>query len=70
MKYQEVYNIFSHETAEIVPFILMVLLRIPLPITLMQILAMELGTDTLPVLALGRSLPEADIMEKPTRPLP
>gem|GEM_PF-4252795 len=48
----------------------MVLLRIPLPITLMQILAMELGTDTLPVLALGRSLPEADIMEKPTRPLP
>ncbi|MEM4524923.1 MAG: cation-transporting P-type ATPase [Methanothermobacter sp.] len=60
--------IFSHETAEIVPFILMVLLGIPLPITVMQILAIDLGTDTLPALALGRSPPEADVMDKPPRP--
>ncbi|MBC7119113.1 MAG: cation-transporting P-type ATPase [Methanobacteriaceae archaeon] len=60
--------IFSHETAEIVPFILMVLLGIPLPITVMQILAIDLGTDTLPALALGRGPPEADVMEKPPRP--
>ncbi|MDI6882200.1 MAG: cation-transporting P-type ATPase [Methanothermobacter sp.] len=60
--------IFSHETAEIVPFILMVFLGIPLPITVMQILAIDLGTDTLPALALGRSPPEADVMDKPPRP--
>lgn len=60
--------IFSHETAEIVPFILMVLLGIPLPITVMQILAIDLGTDTLPALALGRSPPEADVMDRPPRP--
>jgi len=60
--------IFSHETAEIVPFILMVFFGIPLPITVMQILAIDLGTDTLPALALGRSPPEADVMNKPPRP--
>ncbi|NLM02120.1 MAG: cation-transporting P-type ATPase [Methanothermobacter wolfeii] len=60
--------IFSHETAEIVPFILMVLFGIPLPITVMQILAIDLGTDTLPALALGRSPPEEDVMKRPPRP--
>ncbi|REE26423.1 P-type E1-E2 ATPase [Methanothermobacter defluvii] len=60
--------IFSHETAEIVPFIMMVLFSIPLPITIMQILAIDLGTDTLPALALGRSPPESDVMKLPPRP--
>ncbi|WP_321212181.1 cation-transporting P-type ATPase [Methanothermobacter sp. DP] len=61
--------IFSHETAEIVPFVLMVLFGIPLPITIMQILAIDLGTDTLPALALGRSPPESDVMQRPPRPV-
>ncbi|RJS48164.1 MAG: ATPase [Methanobacterium sp.] len=60
--------IFAHETAEIIPFILMVIFGIPLPITVMQILAIDLGTDTLPALALGRSLSESDVMERPPRP--
>jgi len=59
--------IFAHETAEIVPFILMVIFRIPLPITVMQILAIDLGTDTLPALALGMGPSEADVMERPPR---
>ncbi|MCC7550652.1 MAG: cation-transporting P-type ATPase [Methanobacterium sp.] len=59
--------IFSHETAEIVPFILMVLFRIPLPITVMQILAIDLGTDTLPALALGVGPSESDVMDRPPR---
>ncbi len=60
--------IFAHETAEIIPFILMVIFRIPLPITVMQILAIDLGTDTLPALALGMGPSEADVMERSPRP--
>ena len=59
--------IFAHETAEILPFVLMVLLKIPLPITAMQILAIDLGTDTLPALALGMGSSEADVMKRPPR---
>lgn len=59
--------IFSHETAEIIPFVLMVLFNIPLPITVMQILAIDLGTDTLPALALGVGPSESDVMNRPPR---
>lgn len=59
--------IFAHETAEIIPFILMVIFKIPLPITVMQILAIDLGTDTLPALALGVGPSESDVMERPPR---
>ena len=59
--------IFTHETAEILPFILMVLFKIPLPIGVMQILAIDLGTDTLPALALGMGPSEADVMDRPPR---
>lgn len=59
--------IFSHETAEIIPFVLMVIFNIPLPITVMQILAIDLGTDTLPALALGVGPSESDVMDRPPR---
>lgn len=60
--------IFSHETAEIIPFVLTAIFAIPLPITVMQILAIDLGTDTLPAIALGRGPPESDVMKRPPRP--
>lgn len=41
---------------------------IPLPLTVMQILAIDLGTDMLPALGLGTELPEKGIMDKPPRP--
>ncbi len=59
--------IFAHETAEIIPFVLMVLFKIPLPITVMQILAIDLGTDTVPALALGVGPSESDVMDRPPR---
>ena len=40
---------------------------IPLPLTVMQILAIDLGTDMLPALGLGTEIPENDIMDKPPR---
>lgn len=59
--------IFAHLTPEIIPFVLMVLFKIPLPITVMQILAIDLGTDTVPALALGVGPSESDVMDRPPR---
>ena len=39
--------IFAHATPEVIPFALFVLLNIPLPLVVMQILAIDLGTETL-----------------------
>jgi sodium/potassium-transporting ATPase subunit alpha len=45
--------ILSSNVPEIVPYLAFVLFRIPLPLTIIQILAVDLGTDMLPALALG-----------------
>jgi len=59
--------IFSSNVPEIVPYLSYVLLRIPLPLTIIQILAVDLGTDMLPALALGAEKPTADLMKMPPR---
>lgn len=59
--------IFASNVPEIVPFIAFVLFRIPLPLTVMQILAVDLGTDLLPALALGAERPELAAMRRPPR---
>ncbi len=62
--------IFAHATPEMVPFLLYALSggRIPLPLTALQILAIDLGTETLPALALGREPAEPGLMDQPPRP--
>ncbi|MFJ3091400.1 cation-translocating P-type ATPase [Streptomyces sp. NPDC086838] len=62
--------IFTHATPEIIPFLVFALTAgaVPLPLTVLQILAIDLGTDTLPALALGRERSEPGIMERPPRP--
>jgi len=60
--------IFASNIPEIVPFIAFVIFKIPLPLTVMQILAVDLGTDVVPALGLGVEPPEEGIMEKPPRP--
>ena len=40
---------------------------IPLPLTVMQVLAIDLGTDMVPALALGAERPEPDVMDRPPR---
>jgi len=61
--------IFAHATPEVVPFLVFALSggTVPLPLTVMQILAIDLGTETLPALALGREPPEPGIMHRPPR---
>jgi magnesium-transporting ATPase (P-type) len=60
--------IFASNIPEIVPFVAFVLFGIPLPLTVMQILAVDLGTDLLPALALGTEPPEPGVMTRPPRP--
>jgi magnesium-transporting ATPase (P-type) len=60
--------ILTSNIPEIVPYLAFVLFRIPLPLTIVQILAVDLGTDMLPALALGAEPPAADTMRRPPRP--
>jgi magnesium-transporting ATPase (P-type) len=65
-----VLYIFAHATPEVVPFLLFALAggEIPLPLTVLQILAIDLGTEILPALALGREPAEPGLMERGPRP--
>ena len=59
--------ILTSNIPEILPFILYVLFPIPLPITVIQILSIDLITDILPAIGLGNEPPEPDIMKRPPR---
>ncbi|AAM07720.1 TPA: cation-transporting P-type ATPase [Methanosarcina acetivorans] len=60
--------ILTSNIPEILPFIAFVLLSIPLPMPVQLILAIDLGTDILPAIALGVEKGEGDIMKRPPRP--
>ena len=60
--------ILSSNIPEIVPYLAFVLARIPLPLTIIQILAVDLGTDMVPALALGAEKPDPATMQAPPRP--
>ncbi|MDX3231369.1 cation-transporting P-type ATPase [Streptomyces sp. ME19-01-6] len=60
--------LFSHNIAELVPILAATFAGFPLvPITAVQILAIDLGSDVLPALALGAEPPEPDVMDRPPR---
>jgi calcium-translocating P-type ATPase len=59
--------ILTSNIPELVPYLAFVLLRIPLPLTIIQILAVDLGTDMLPALALGAERPHRALMRQPPR---
>ena len=52
---------------ELIPYLAFVVFRIPLPLTIIQILAVDLGTDMLPALGLGAEKPAPNIMKAPPR---
>ena len=60
--------LFSHNIAELVPILAATFVGFPLvPLTAMQVLAVDLGSDVLPALALGAEPPERDVMDHPPR---
>jgi magnesium-transporting ATPase (P-type) len=62
--------IFAHATPEVVPFLVFALAggAVPLPLPVLLLLAFDVGTETLPSLALSRDPPEPGIMQRPPRP--
>ena len=60
--------ILTSNVPELVPYLAYVLFRIPLPLTVIQILAVDLGTDMLPALALGAERSHRSLMRQPPRP--
>lgn len=59
--------ILSHTVPEMLPFIAFIALDAPLALTVVLILSIDLGTDMLPALGLGREAPEVDVMKQPPR---
>ncbi len=59
--------ILASNMAEFIPFLAMVFLKIPPALVILQILAIDLGTDMLPALALGAEAPEAGSLLQPPR---
>lgn len=64
-----IFYIFAHLTPEAVPFLIFAVTggSVPLPLTVLAILAIDLGTETLPALALGREPAEPGLMDAPPR---
>jgi P-type Ca2+ transporter type 2C len=60
--------LFSHNIAELTPILAAAFVGFPLvPLTALQVLAIDLGSDVLPALALGAEPPEPGLMDRPPR---
>ncbi|MGE0761033.1 MAG: cation-translocating P-type ATPase, partial [Pirellulaceae bacterium] len=61
--------VLASNVPEIVPYLLYIALPVPLALTVIQILSVDLGTDLLPAIGLGQEPPDPDAMRQPPRPL-
>jgi sodium/potassium-transporting ATPase subunit alpha len=59
--------VLVHNVAELVPYLAFALLRIPLPLTPIQALSIDMGTDSLTALGLGVERPDPQVMRLPPR---
>jgi len=59
--------ILASNIPEIIPFLAMGLLNIPLALTVLLVLAIDLGTDLIPAISLGKELPDEDVLDDPPR---
>eukprot|EP01029_Cantina_marsupialis_P021357 TRINITY_DN50_c0_g7_i1.p1 TRINITY_DN50_c0_g7~~TRINITY_DN50_c0_g7_i1.p1 ORF type:complete len:1297 (-),score=480.05 TRINITY_DN50_c0_g7_i1:226-4116(-) len=57
----------SSNIPEISPFLLFITLQIPLPLSTVLILCVDLGTDMVPAISMAWETAEADIMRRPPR---
>ena len=59
--------ILAHTVPELIPYLAFSLFRIPLALTPIQILSIDMGTDSLTALGLGVEKPDPRIMQRPLR---
>ncbi len=60
--------VLVHNVAELVPYLAFALFRIPLPLTPIQALSVDMGTNSLTALGLGVERPDPQDMRQPPRP--
>ena len=60
--------VLVHNVAELIPYLAFVLFRVPLALTPIQALSIDMGTDSLTALGLGVEKPEPSVMRRPPRP--
>jgi calcium-translocating P-type ATPase len=59
--------ILTSNVPELVPYLAFAFARVPLALTVIQILAVDLGTDMVPALGLGAESPDRTVMQRPPR---
>ena len=62
-----IYYTYTHNWAELIPFMLFILFQTPLPLLAAQVLIIDLCIDIIPSLAISRDSPQKDIMNSPPR---
>ena len=60
------YSLTSN-VPQLIPFLSFVLFHIPVPLTTILVLSIDLGTDIFPAIALAYEKPESDLMTRPPR---
>jgi sodium/potassium-transporting ATPase subunit alpha len=60
--------VLVHNVAELIPYLVFLLFKIPLALTPVQALSIDMGSDTLTALGLGVEKPDPQIMHRPPRP--
>ena len=60
--------VLVHNVAELIPYLGFLLFKIPLALTPVQALSIDMGSDTLTALGLGVEKPDPQIMRRPPRP--
>ena len=59
--------ILTSNVPELIPYLAFFIFKVPLALTVLQILMVDLGTDMVPALALGAESPDSDVMNRPPR---
>ena len=59
--------ILTSNVPELIPYLAFAFARVPLALTVIQILAVDLGTDMVPALGLGAEPPDSTVMRRPPR---
>ena len=59
--------ILASNIPEVLPFLIMGIFHMPLALTVLLVLAIDLGTDLIPAMSLGEELPDEDVLDYPPR---
>lgn len=62
-----IYYAYSHNWAELIPFVLFIIFRTPIPLLAIHVLMIDLCIDIVPSLALSRNPPDDSTMHRPPR---